>query len=606
MDTSCAILIVDDSEVDRVTYRRYLESSDHLGCHIFDCESAASALQFCDRARPDVILLDYLLPDADGLELLQDLTTQLGTLPPVIMLTGQGSETVAVAAMKQGVRDYIVKGQLTPQKLVTSVANALTQQKLQGQIDRHQQQRALLASLATQISHAVELDQILQAAVQGARALLGCDRTLVYAFDPDMSGTIVAEAVLPVWSAALGRRLEDRCFQGELSHQIDKYLQGYKTVVPNVASAPLTACHVQMLQQFQVQAVLTVPLLFRDGPPASPPRIWGLLIAHHCQTVHDWSQDEVNLLDELAMQMAIAIQQAELVIDLQATLGRQQIIEHQLRVHVDELEYANNQLSQATRLLARQNQELDAFSYIVSHDLQAPLRGIANLAEWLQQDLGDQLPAENQQQVELIQSRVTQMNALIHGLLEYARVDKAASDAIPVNLSQLLAEVVGLLMPPPRFRVQFPADLPTIATPTLRLKQVLANLIGNAIKYHDRPDGQIEIRVTEQATAWQFTVIDDGPGISPEHHHKIFGIFQTLAGADAPKGTGVGLAIVKKIVESQGGTVGVESAIGQGSRFSFTWAKDTPVELPPHSPTGTTIPGIGASSGSKSVFLAPH
>jgi light-regulated signal transduction histidine kinase (bacteriophytochrome) len=578
MYTSCAILIVDDSEADRVTYRRYLESSDHLGCDIFDCESAASALQFCDRTCPDVILLDYLLPDADGLELLQDLATQLGILPPVIMLTGQGSEAVAVAAMKQGVCDYIVKGQLTPQKLVTSVANALTQQKLQVQIDRHHQQRALLASIAAQISYSVELAQILQAAVQGARELLGSDRTLVYAFDPDMSGTIVAESVLPAWSPSLGQRLEDNCFQGEQSYQIDKYLQGYKSVIPNVALAPLTPCHLQMLRQYQVQAVLAVPILFHNGPPAHPPRLWGLLIAHHCQTVHPWNRDEINLMDELSLQMAIAIQQAELVIDLKATLSRQQIIEHQLRDHVNEIEYTNSQLSQTTRLLARRNQELDEFAYIVSHDLQAPLRGIANLTEWLKQDLGDQLPVENQQQVELIQSRVARMNALIHGLLEYARVDKAEIDTIPVNLSQLLAEVVDLLMPPPSYQVQFAADLPTIVTPALHLRQVLANLIGNAIKYHDRPDGQIEIRVTEQDTAWQFTVIDDGPGILPQHHHQIFGIFQTLAGSDAVKSTGIGLAIVKKIVESQGGTIRVESEIGQGSVFSFTWPKVFPRE----------------------------
>jgi signal transduction histidine kinase/CheY-like chemotaxis protein len=571
MDSSCLILIVDDSEVDRFTYRRYLESAPHLNCQILACESAEDALQICDREHPDIVLLDYLLPGVDGLELLEDLTARSQRLPIVIMLTGQGNEAVAVAAMKQGARDYLVKSQLTAQKLINTITHALTTQKLQTQIDRQQQQRQLLMSVALNISHTAELAAILQEAVAGVREILGCDRAMVYRLNPNLSGTIVAESVLPQYSAALGCRLEENCFQGKDSYPIQKYLNGHKMAIANIASANLPACYVQMLQEFQVKAILVVPILFQGISPGCGTRVWGLLIAHHCQRVHEWQSDELALQGELSTQMAIAIQQAELVADLQATVAQQQSAEYQLRDRVAEIEQSNARLSQATGLLEERNQALDEFSHIASHDLKAPLRGISNLADWLVKDLAGQLPPENQHQLELIQSRVLQMNALINGLLQYALVGREQIDSVPVNISQLLVEVVDLLAPPAEFQIQFSADLPTIETPVLLLKQVLSNLIGNAITYHPRRDGRVEIKMLKQGSGWQFTVSDDGSGIAPENQQKIFGIFQTLIGRDDIKGTGIGLAIVKKIVESRGGKVWVESDLGKGTAFSFTW-----------------------------------
>lgn len=413
-----SILIVDNSEVNRATYRRYLEAVQNLNCDIFDCESAEDALEVCSRNRPDVILLDYLLPGTNGLELLQELTVQLGKLPMIIMLTGQGSEAVAVEAIKHGARDYLIKAKLTPQSLINAVVNALTEKNLKIQLDRQRQQRKLLTSITLKISHSVQLSQILQDVVEGTRELLDCDRTLVYRFNSDLSGTIIAESVLPEWSAALDRQIEDDCFQSDQSVHLEKYLQGHKMAVADIESANLTACHVQMLQQFQVKSVLVVPIRCRDISPVSELRLWGLLIAHHCKMVHEWKPNELTLLDELSIQMAIAIQQAELILDLQETVAKQQAIERQLRDRVIEIEQINLLLAQSTHLLEERNQELDDFSHIASHDLQAPLRGISNLADCLVQDLAGQLPLENQHQLELIQSRVLQMSALINALLQ--------------------------------------------------------------------------------------------------------------------------------------------------------------------------------------------
>jgi signal transduction histidine kinase/CheY-like chemotaxis protein len=567
------ISIVDDSEVDRATYRRYLESAPNFDCQIVDCESAEAALELCTRDCPDAILLDYLLPGTNGLELLQELTEKLGSLPVIIMLTGQGSEAVAVSAMKRGAQDYLIKGQLTAQTLVNAVTNALTERKLQQQIDRQHQQRELLARIALQISQSTELSKIFQATVEGTRELLNCDRTLVYRLNPDLSGTIVAESVLSEWIAILNRQIEDTCFQGNLSVHLNKYLQGHQMAIANIESANLTDCHLQMLQHFQVKAILVVPILVRDILSTSESKLWGLLISHHCQQTHEWQAEELTLLDELSMQIAIAIQQAELVSDLQTSIVEHQNSEQQLRDRVVEIEEVNLLLSLSTHLLEDRNQELDDFSHIASHDLQAPLRGISNLAEWLVSDLEGKLPIENQHQLQLIQSRVLQMSTLINGLLEYARVGRENIDTSPVNLTQLLAEVIDLLDPPIEFQIQFSTDLPSIETQALLLKQVLSNLIGNGIKYRDRPNGKVEILVEDREDCFQFKIIDDGQGIAPEHHKKIFGIFQTLAGREDLKGTGIGLAIVKKIVESRGGSIWVDSELGKGSTFSFTWPK---------------------------------
>jgi signal transduction histidine kinase/DNA-binding NarL/FixJ family response regulator len=571
--SGCTILIIDDAETDRVTYRRYLEASPTFECNPIEFALGAEALAWCATNSPDLILLDYLLPDTDGLQFLQDLTAQIGTLPPVVMLTGQGSEAVAVEAMKHGVRDYLVKGQLTPQRLINSVTNALTQQRLQAQIARQERQRQLVASIMLKIGHSIDLGEILQAGVDGARELLDCDRMVVYKLSPDLSGTVVAESVLPQWTPALGRTIEENCFQGERSAAISKYLNGHQLILANIHTADLSPCYIEMLEQFQVKALLVMPILFRNVPPANAPVVWGLAIAHNCKTPRVWRPDELNLLSEISIQMAIAIQQTELVVDLQHTLAQQQAVEQQLRDRIIEIEQTNLRLSVATNLLEKRNQELDEFACIASHDLQAPLRGIANLTDWLAKDLGDQLPAENQQQIDLIQSRILQMSTLINGLLQYARVGRQQVDAMTINVGKIVAEVVETIDPSPEFRIKFAKNLPTLRTQVLLLKQVFANLIGNAIKYHDRPNGTVEILATERDYFWQFTVVDDGPGIAPEHHKKIFGIFPTLMVRSDNNSSGVGLAIVQKIVESQGGVVWVDSDLGRGCAFSFTWPK---------------------------------
>jgi len=229
----------------------------------------------------------------------------------------------------------------------------------------------------------------------------------------------------------------------------------------------------------------------------------------------------------------------------------------------------------------RRARDLEQFAYVASHDLKAPLRGIANLSEWLKEDLQDRLTPETQEQLDLLRDRVARMNALIEGLLAYSRIGRAAGSLETVDVGLLVREVVDSLDPPRGFRVKLGPELPVLRTDRLHLSQVFANLIANAIRHHDRDEGLVTVCGREEGERWVFSVTDDGPGIPLEFRHKIFLMFQTLAVKDYGVNTGIGLALVKKLVEEHGGTIYVEDAdLGQdgrrGCRFVFSWPRQEP------------------------------
>jgi hypothetical protein len=217
--------------------------------------------------------------------------------------------------------------------------------------------------------------------------------------------------------------------------------------------------------------------------------------------------------------------------------------------------------------------ELEQFAYVTSHDLKAPLRGIANLAAWLQEDLKGKLADENREQLKLLQDRVQRMHALIEGLLEYSRIGRTERSVENVDCAELLAEVVDSLSPPPGVVIDIARDMPVLHTGRLQLFQVFSNLIGNAVRHRNTAQGHVRVTVADLGDYFQFTVADDGPGIAAEYHDKVFMMFQTLEAADYGGSTGIGLALVKKIVEEHGGSITLESAEGRGAVFRFTWPR---------------------------------
>jgi len=226
------------------------------------------------------------------------------------------------------------------------------------------------------------------------------------------------------------------------------------------------------------------------------------------------------------------------------------------------------------RKVADINEELTHFAYVVSHDLKAPLRGIKLVTEWLCADYGDKLGDDAKEQLDLLQSRVARMHNLIDGVLQYSRIGRITEEATQVDLTELIAGIVDGIAPPAHVHVTVEGPLPTLSGEKTRITQVFQNLLANAVKFMDKPVGEVRIGCVEDGEFWRFHVADNGPGIEEKYFDRIFRLFQTLAPRDEFESTGVGLALVKKIVERYGGRVWVESEVGRGSTFFVSWPKE--------------------------------
>jgi len=237
------------------------------------------------------------------------------------------------------------------------------------------------------------------------------------------------------------------------------------------------------------------------------------------------------------------------------------------------LEKLNKNLEATVKELNRSNKELQNFAHIVSHDLKAPLRGIRTLASWISTDYADKLDKDGREKIDLLLNRVERMHNLIDGILQYSRIGRVKDEKIQVNLNELVPNIIDLIAPPESITVTVENELPVIECEKTRIIQVFQNLLSNAVKYMDKPQGQIRIGCVEENGSWKFSVADNGPGIEEKHFEKIFQIFQTLAPRDEVESTGVGLTLVKKIVEMYEGRIWVESKIGEGSTFFFTLPK---------------------------------
>ena len=246
----------------------------------------------------------------------------------------------------------------------------------------------------------------------------------------------------------------------------------------------------------------------------------------------------------------------------------------QYKEHLEEIVQTRTiQLESANAQLRSANQELNDFAYVVSHDLKAPLRGITSLSEWLLADYGEEFDEEGKKMVNLMISRVQRLHQLIDDILKYSRVGRAKVEKKDVNLNEVVSELIEVLNIPENIKVEIPNQLPTIKCDKTRIEQLFQNLISNAIKFIDKPEGLIKISCVDEGKYYKFSVADNGIGIESQHFEKIFQLFQKLTSLQDSDSTGVGLALVKKIVELHDGKVWVESEIGVGSNFVFTIKK---------------------------------
>ena len=222
--------------------------------------------------------------------------------------------------------------------------------------------------------------------------------------------------------------------------------------------------------------------------------------------------------------------------------------------------------------LQKRNQELDQFAYVASHDLKAPLRGVTTIVKWIEDELVAELSPQLRIYLNQMKGRLSRLEDLINGLLAYARVGRTAQTPETVAVAQLLRDVAELVVPP-EFTLRVSPDMPVLVTDRLGLGQVFTNLLSNAVKYHQRGAGHLEVTCRDTGSSYEFRVQDDGPGIAPEYHQKIFLLFQTLRDRHTAESTGIGLSIVQKIIDEHQGTIRVESTPGQGAGFIFTWPK---------------------------------
>jgi light-regulated signal transduction histidine kinase (bacteriophytochrome) len=233
---------------------------------------------------------------------------------------------------------------------------------------------------------------------------------------------------------------------------------------------------------------------------------------------------------------------------------------------------------EAQRLIAaleKTNAELDQFAYVASHDLRAPLRGITNLASWIDEDLPDTTDASTKEHLRLLKARAARMDRLINGLLELSRVGRTRQKPERIDVTELIHETIELANPREQTRVMMIGEMPTLVTERSALQQVLLHLITNALTHAGREDVVVRISAIDRGEEWEIAIADNGIGIAREHHTRVWQLFQTLQSRDVSETTGIGLAIVRKQVESNGGRAWIDPSAPSGTTVRFTWPKRT-------------------------------
>lgn len=518
---SSARIILADDNADMRDYLRRLLSQQYEVVAVSDGIAAVSAVR---QQLPDLILTDVMMPNLDGLGLLQALRCDPQTQEiPMILLSARAGEEARIEGLTAGADDYLTKP-FSARELLARVDATLKLARLRQEATQQEQTLRLTAETAQQ-----QVETILSSIRDGFYVL---DRDWCFTYVNDR----LCEMTAMSRSEIIGRSIWD--------------------LFPDLGT--------DLYSQFQRAMCDQTPIQFENLYVTRD--VW---YEHRIYPSPDGlTVFAADITDRKIAQ--ISLQQGTrayeyVLVPLFATDGAVEAVAGITRDITDR--------KIAAAALAERNQELDSFVHTVSHDLKAPLRAISNLSVWIEDDLEDQLPPDNQQQFQLLRSRVKRMESMIDHLLLYARVGRQEAPLETFDVAELLREIIDSLAPPESFSIEIELPLPTLTTKRLFLSQVFTNLIGNAIKHHPAVNGHLYISALERRDCYEFSVRDDGPGIAPEHHAKIFTIFQTLRGVDNRDSTGVGLAIVKKIIETEGGTIWLESHLGKGTTFFFTWPK---------------------------------
>ncbi|BAY98676.1 GAF sensor signal transduction histidine kinase [Tolypothrix tenuis PCC 7101] len=422
-----------------------------------------------------------------------------------------------------------------------------------------EQQKALFRVI-TRLREPIDLETIFQATATEVRQLLLADRVGMFRFYPDSGwddGEFVSEDVDPAFPSAMAQRIHDHCFGEQFAVQ---YQQGRVQAVADIYSCGLSDCHIQVLAQFHIKANLVVPLLQGNN-------LWGLLCIHQCRTSRTWHNTEIEFATQIANHLAVALQHAELLADVQAEVEERQQAEQAVLS-------LNQGLQRAIIELQAVNRELEAFSYSVSHDLRAPLRSIDGFSQALLEDYEGELDDTAQDYLRRIRSATQRMGQLIDDLLNLSRLMRSEMQMESVDLSALARQICTEMQEShPGQQVEYIIQPGLMGRGDSRLLQMLlTNLIDNAWKFTSKhTQARIELGAITQASGIPvFFIRDDGAGFDMAYANKLFSPFQRLHRIDEFPGTGIGLAIVQRIVHRHGGRVWAEGIVEQGATFYFT------------------------------------
>jgi signal transduction histidine kinase/DNA-binding NarL/FixJ family response regulator len=491
------VLIIDDCAEDREVYQRFLCKDSRETYAFLEADCAETALVVLKQQSCDLILLDFCLPGLNGLEFLEDLQQQQPNLSvPVIMLTGQGAETVAVDAMKWGVQDYLIKNQLKADILQLSVRNVLQQTALKAQLSRIRERQRLIATTALRIRQSLNLEEILNTAVAEVQQILRCEQVAIYEFPAGMA------AELPALLAAGTVRAQALCDEMGM-------------LPPHHSPADL------------IESISLV----RTAAVASELHFWGAIVAYQQTRPRSWSPDEREILHEVAVQLAIAIQQAQLLAQTQASLEK-----------AKELSQFKSQIITT-----------------VSHEYCTPLAAIWAAASTIKRH-GDRLsPVQIDRYLGIIEQKSQRLKQLVEDMLSVQRCEmQQMFSPVSLDLVPLVTEIIAeqqdiagtnhkLLLTTKGSCKGFRGD------PNL-LRLIFSNLISNAVKYSPSGSG-IAIKLISTRSTVAFSVEDPGIGVPPGEQANLFEEFQRGSNVGHVAGLGLGLAIARSCTEMHGGTI---------------------------------------------------
>ncbi|MGF1512836.1 MAG: ATP-binding protein [Elainellaceae cyanobacterium] len=542
-------------------------------------------LRELSRHTPDLILMNSrLVPTSNG-SAVQHIQ-QYYPAVPIILLSPKPDVREAVNAVQQGASDYVIKDQID--ELVASISKALgdraagsaanslsskpghklsdralssgkPDEKLGGAVshgsdtqrysalESRLSRQEIIVDLTRQALAGIEIGLLFKHTVAQIAQVFDVEYCEIFELVSYRAGFVLRAA--KGWPAAAVNQITTGV---NTDSQSGLTLLSDRPIIVQDINADDRLTSSNLLYPTAVNSLISVLISGAGRQPLG-------LVSAASRKTDRFTQEDAMFLQAIANTLAMATERKR--------------SERSLRTHANEMACLTTVLAKTNDELAERNRELNEFAYVASHDLKAPLRAIANLSEWIEEELQEHMQPSTSYEMSLLRKRVGRIENLLDGLLQYSRVGRLQIDVEMVSTTAVLKDVIDLLSPPKNFTIVIGDNMPVFRARRLLLHQTFSNLIGNAIKHHKEGKGRVEIVVSDAVDFYEFLIIDDGPGIAPEHQSKIFTIFQVLEPRDKTENTGVGLSIAKKIVESEGGRITVESDIGCGAMFRFTWPK---------------------------------